>query len=381
MANDVLQFFLLPFTKILPFLVVLTVVVFVHELGHFLVARWCGVGVRTFSIGFGKEIWGFDDKHGTRWRLAWIPLGGYVKFMDDDNAASVPTRESIKSMTPEQRAVSFHAKPVWKRAAVVAAGPIANFLLAIVIFALWFGLFGIHSTEARIDEVIKDTPAAEAGFQSGDLITAIDGRQVESFEDVQKIVSTNVGSELTFTVDRTGSPLDLKATPVLRDQKIGQQTISTVVIGIRRSAEAKVQTRYPGPVEAVALGTDQTQFIITSTLGYLADVIGGRQKADQLGGPVRIGDLAAKVADKSLVNLIYLIAFISVSVGLINLFPIPLLDGGHLLFYAIEAIRREPLSEGAQELGFRIGFAVVIMLMIFATFNDLAVIRGWFSAG
>lgn len=381
MANDVLQFLLLPFTKILPFLVVLTVVVFVHELGHFLVARWCGVGVRTFSIGFGKEIWGFNDKHGTRWRLAWIPLGGYVKFMDDDNAASVPTREAIKSMTPEQRAVSFHAKPVWKRAAVVAAGPIANFILAIFIFALWFGLFGIHSTEARIAEVVKDTPAAEAGFQPGDLITAIDNRQVESFEDVQKIVSTNVGSELAFTVDRDGQAVELKATPALRDQKVGSQTISTVVIGIRRSAEAKVQTRYPNPIEAVALGTDQTKFIITSTLGYLADVIGGRQKADQLGGPVRIGDLAAKVADKSLINLVYLIAFISVSVGLINLFPIPLLDGGHLLFYAIEAVRREPLSEGAQEMGFRIGFAVVIMLMIFATFNDLAVIRGWFSAG
>ena len=381
MANDVLQFLLLPFTKILPFLVVLTVVVFVHELGHFLVARWCGVGVRTFSIGFGKEIWGFNDKHGTRWRLAWIPLGGYVKFMDDDNAASVPTREAIKSMTPEQRAVSFHAKPVWKRAAVVAAGPIANFILAIFIFALWFGLFGIHSTEARIAEVVKDTPAAEAGFQPGDLITAIDNRQVESFEDGQKIVSTNVGSELAFTVDRDGQAVELKATPTLRDQKVGSQTISTVVIGIRRSAEAKVQTRYPNPIEAVALGTDQTKFIITSTLGYLADVIGGRQKADQLGGPVRIGDLAAKVADKSLINLVYLIAFISVSVGLINLFPIPLLDGGHLLFYAIEAVRREPLSEGAQEMGFRIGFAVVIMLMIFATFNDLAVIRGWFSAG
>ena len=229
--------------------------------------------------------------------------------------------------------------------------------------------------------MVKDTPAAEAGFQPGDLITAIDNRQVESFEDVQKIVSTNVGSELAFTVDRDGQAVELKATPTLRDQKVGSQTISTVVIGIRRSAEAKVQTRYPNPSEAVALGTDQTKFIITSTLGYLADVIGGRQKADQLGGPVRIGDLAAKVADKSLINLVYLIAFISVSVGLINLFPIPLLDGGHLLFYAIEAVRREPLSEGAQEMGFRIGFAVVIMLMIFATFNDLAVIRGWFSAG
>ncbi len=379
---DFLQYLLLPFTKILPFLVVLTVVVFVHEMGHFLVARWCGVAVRTFSIGFGKEIWGFNDRQGTRWRLAWIPLGGYVKFMDDENAASVPTRESIDAMTPEQRAGSFHAKPVWKRAAVVAAGPIANFLLAILIFALWFSIFGVRSTEARIAEVMPDTPAARAGFQANDLIVGIDGASIKSFEDVQKIVSTHVGRPLAFAIDRAGAKLELVATPELREQTVGTQKMSTVVIGIRRSdTAASIPVYQPGPLESLGLGVEQTKFIITSTLGYLGDVIGGRQKADQLGGPARIGDIAAKVADKSVIDLVYLIGFISVSVGLINLFPIPLLDGGHLLFYAIEAVRRKPLSEGAQEIGFRIGFAVVVMLMIFATFNDLPVIRGWFTGG
>ncbi len=380
--NDVLQLLAIPFTKVLPFLVVLTVVVFVHEMGHFLVARWCGVGVRAFSIGFGKEIWGFTDKLGTRWRLAWIPLGGYVKFMDDENAASVPSREAIEAMTPEQRAGSFHAKPVWKRAAVVAAGPIANFLLAILIFALWFGIFGVRSSEARISEVVPESPAARAGFQANDLIVAVAGSTTKSFEDVQKIVSTNVGRPLAFQVRRGTEELELTATPELREQQVGTQKISTVVIGIRRADNAaSIKLYQPGPLEAVALGYDQTKFIITSTLGYLGDVIGGRQKADQLGGPARIGDLAAKVADKSVIDLVYLIGFISVSVGLINLFPIPLLDGGHLLFYAIEAVRGRPLSEGAQEVGFRIGFAVVLALMIFATFNDLPVIRGWFSAG
>jgi regulator of sigma E protease len=379
---DFLQYLLLPFTKILPFLVVLTVVVFVHEMGHFLVARWCGVAVRTFSIGFGKEIWGFNDRQGTRWRLAWIPLGGYVKFMDDENAASVPSRESIDAMTPEQRAGSFHAKPVWKRAAVVAAGPIANFLLAILIFALWFSIFGVRSTEARIAEVMPDTPAARAGFQANDLIVGIDGASIKSFEDVQKIVSTHVGRPLAFAIDRAGAKLELVATPELREQTVGTQKMSTVVIGIRRSdTAASIPVYQPGPLESLGLGVEQTKFIITSTLGYLGDVIGGRQKADQLGGPARIGDIAAKVADKSVIDLVYLIGFISVSVGLINLFPIPLLDGGHLLFYAIEAVRRKPLSEGAQEIGFRIGFAVVVMLMIFATFNDLPVIRGWFTGG
>lgn len=364
----------------LPFLFVLTVVVFIHELGHFLVARWCGVKVKTFSIGFGKEIFGFFDSHGTRWRLAWIPLGGYVKFMDDENSASMPSRERIESMTPAEREGSFHAKPVWQRAAVVAAGPIANFILAIFIFAIWFSVFGVHSTEARVDEVVPGSPAADAGFKAGDLVLSIDGKKIDAFEGVQQIVSTSVGRELTVAIDREGQKLDLKVTPRLTEQTDDSgQKVQIVVIGIRRMPTPSTVSKYqPGPVEAVWLGVKQTNFIITSTLGWVRDVVGGRQNLDQLGGPARIADIAGKVAKKSKLDVIYLIGFISVSVGLINLFPIPLLDGGHLMFYAIEAVRRRPLSEKSQEIGFRIGFALVLTLMILATFNDLPILKRWF---
>lgn len=365
----------------LPFLIVLTVVVFIHELGHFLVARWCGVEVKTFSIGFGREIAGFNDSKGTRWRLAWIPLGGYVKFMDDENAASAPSREALEKMTPAERQGSFHGKPVWQRAAIVAAGPIANFLLAILIFAIWFGVFGVQSTEPRIDEVVPGSPAAEAGFKSGDVIVAIGGKKIEGFEGVQQIVATSPGRELDVDVKRGDETVSLKVTPRLTQQVDDSgQKIEMVVIGIKRlPSPATISKHQPGPVEALWLGTKQTGFIITSTLGWIRDVAMGQQTLNQLGGPARIADIAGKVAKKSKLDVIYLIGFISVSVGLINLFPIPLLDGGHLLFYGIEAVRRRPLSPELQEIGFRIGFALVVTLMILATFNDLPILKRWFG--
>jgi regulator of sigma E protease len=367
----------------LAFLLVLSVVVFIHELGHFLVARWCGVTVTTFSIGFGKEIFGFVDRRGTRWRLAWIPLGGYVKFMDDDNAASVPSRKAQARMTPQERAGSFHAKPLWQRAAVVAAGPIANFLLAIAIFALVFSLIGIRSTAARVDEVVPGMPAAEAGFKVGDIIVEIDGRRVDSFTDVLRVVGANPERELAVKVDRGGAPVALKVVPAKQEVADGfGGKLPKGVIGIRRvTTPQSVVTRKAGPVEAVWLGAKETQFIITSTLGYLADVVRGRQNADQLGGPIRIAEISGQVAKVGGEAMLNLIAVISVSVGLINLFPIPLLDGGHLLYYGLEAIRRKPLSERTQEIGFRIGLAIVLMLMVFATWNDRWIAWRWISGG
>ncbi len=365
----------------LAFLFVLTVVVFVHEMGHFLVARWCGVTVQTFSIGFGKEVWGFYDRHGTRWRLAWIPLGGYVKFMDDENAASAPSRDALDRMTPEQRAGAFHAKPVWQRAAVVAAGPIANFLLAIAIFAIIYSIVGVRLTEARVDEVIPDTPAAKVGFKPGDVIAAIDGTPISGFNELQRIVGTSPGRSLVFTVKRDGGLIDLTAVPEVREDPGDVTGINRRVVigikGVRRPQE--VGTRSVGPIEAVGLGISETKFIVTSTLGYLADVVAGRQKADQLGGPIRIAEVSGQVAKVGIEALIHLIAVLSVSVGLINLFPIPLLDGGHLMFYAVEAIRRRPLSERSQEIGFRIGLAVVLSLMVFATLNDIPILKKWLS--
>lgn len=361
------------------FLLVLTVVVFIHELGHFLVARWCGVDVKAFSIGFGPEIFGFDDKHGTRWRFAWIPLGGYVKFMDDENAASQPSQDKIREMTAEERAGSFHHKPLWQRAAVVAAGPIANFILAIAIFTVWFSIFGVRSLEPRVDTVLQNSAAQVAGFQSGDLIKAINSEEIASFADVQRHVMTSGGRELTFDVDRKGQALKLIAVPKLTTQKdTSGDEMKTYLIGIRPVVtESSASVSYPSPIESFGLACGRTWSIISTTMTYLADVFIGRQPADQLGGPVRIADLAGKVAKNSWQDLIFLTAFISVSIGLINLFPIPLLDGGHLLFYGIEAVRRKPLSEASQELGFRIGMAVVLSLMIFATYNDLPIIKRW----
>ncbi len=361
------------------FLVLLTVVVFVHELGHFLVARWCGVKVTTFSIGFGREIFGFVDRHGTRWRLAWIPLGGYVKFMDDDNVASVPTGGEKREMTVDERAASFHHKPLWQRAAVVAAGPMANFILAIVIFALMFAIVGQRTTVARVDEVVPGMPAAEAGFRKGDVITAIAGRKVTSFNDVLRLVTSRPGKETEVVVQRDGQELTLTVTPkaTTTNDHIGG-TVTRGVIGIRRSPGPDGYTHSrAGPLEALWLGVRETEFIITSTLSYIGDVVTGQQKPDQLGGVIRIADVSGKVAQVSPAAFIHLIAVISISVGLINLFPIPLLDGGHLMFYAIEAIRGKPLSENSQEMGFRIGFALVLALMVFATWNDRGVVARW----
>ena len=358
---------------IIPFLIVLSIVVFFHELGHFLVARWCGVRVLTFSIGFGPELGGFNDRYGTRWKISAIPLGGYVKFFGDENAASVPDQVALDAMSQEDRRRSFFHKGVGQRAAIVAAGPIANFLLAIAIFSAVLMIFGKQITTARVETVQAESAAAAAGFQPGDLVTAIDGKPIESFTDIQKIVSVSAGRSLEFTVDRGGVRTNLKAVPALREVKdIFGNVIRQGVLGISRSmSPGDVRTERVSPVTAVAMGVEQTWFVIERTMTYLADVVRGRELPDQLGGPIRIAQVSGQVASVGGIAFINLAAVLSVSIGLLNLFPIPLLDGGHLLFYAIEAIRGRPLSERAQEVGFRIGLAIVLMLMIFATFNDI----------
>jgi regulator of sigma E protease len=358
---------------LLPFLFVLTVVVFFHELGHFIVARWCKVTVRVFSLGFGREIFGFDDKKGTRWRLSWIPLGGYVKFLGDENAASVPDQEAMKEMTKEERSGSFHNKTLGQRAAVVAAGPIANFLLAIVIFAFMFTFIGQRQTLPIVDAVSAESAAEQAGFKAGDLVLSIDGEPIESFGEMQRIVSTSADQLLNITVKRSGAELVLKATPRKKETKdVFGNVIRRGLLGIRRSASADDWVlKKHDPLTSVWMGTKETYFVITRTLSYLYEVVTGKEKADQLGGPIRIAQVSGQVASAGFLALMNLAAILSVSIGLINLFPIPMLDGGHLLFYAIEGIRGKPLSERTQEIGFRIGLALVLMLMIFATWNDL----------
>ena len=349
---------------IIPFLFTLTVIVFFHELGHFVVARLCGIKVLVFSIGFGPELVGFYDRRGTRWKISAIPLGGYVKFFGDENEASAPDTSTLAAMTEEERKQSFPGQPVYARAAVVAAGPITNFVLAIVLFAGIFMFYGKTTAIPRIAAVEPNSPAAAAGFKVGDLIVSIDGSKIDNFGDVQRIVNFSPGLTLTIVVERGGALFTLKAVPAEKDKK--------GMLGITRSSEpGDVRTEPVGALEAVWLGADKTWFVVQTTLTYLRNVVMGRQSADQIGGPIKIAQISGEVAKLGFGPLLDLTALLSVSIGLLNLFPIPLLDGGHLLFYSIEAVRGRPLSERAQEVGFRIGLAIVLMLMIFAAFNDL----------
>ena len=452
---------------ILPFIFVLTLVVFFHELGHFMVARWCGVAVKTFSIGFGPELLGFTDRKGTRWRLSLIPLGGYVKFLGDDNEAGHPDREELKALSPEERAKTFAGKSVAKRAAIVAAGPVANFLLAIVIFTALALLYGRQIITPRIDAVTPGSPAAAAGLMAGDVVKSIDGRQIDSYQQIDLLVATSTGQSLEFVVDRggeskaiavraergsitdrfgqkqvlgtigisgpkiparvawiePGSPAEaagfqvgdrietIDAAPVDRFEAL-QKIVRVAAgkplsFGILRGDRHIVVEATPkgtpdqaggtvgklgigadndpadihhvayGVVGALQSGVEGTWLVVDRTAAYLAGVVSGRESADQLGGPIRVAQIAQQAASISIETLISLVATLSISIGLINLFPVPMLDGGHLLFFLAEAIRGKPLSDRIQDIGFRIGFAAVVALMIFAFSNDIIHLN-WF---
>jgi regulator of sigma E protease len=358
---------------VVPFLFVLTIVVFFHELGHFLMARWCGIKVLVFSVGFGPEIAGFYDRYATRWKISAIPLGGYVKFFGDENAASAPDQSAAATMTEAEKKDSFQFQPVGSRALVVAAGPVANFVLAIAIFAGIFMTVGKQTTSARVDTVQAGSAAQAAGFKPGDLVLTINGETIESFSDMQRIVSISAGAPLTVKVERDNAQVTLKAVPQLKEIKDNFGNVHRLgVLGISRSmAPGDIKTERAPPLRAIVMGAQETWFVVDRTMSYISGVFTGREAADQLGGPIRIAQVSGQVATAGFAPLIHLTAVLSVSIGLLNLFPIPLLDGGHLLFYAIETIRGRPLSERAQELGFRIGLAIVLMLMIFATFNDI----------
>jgi regulator of sigma E protease len=350
-----------------PFLLVLGVVVIVHELGHFLAARALGIKVETFSIGFGPEIAGFYDRRGTRWRLAWIPLGGYVKFKGDESVASMPSREKLETLTPAERTGNFHTAPLWRRTLVVLAGPFSNFLLAIVIFTGMVLVTGIVYQEARIICVEPNTPAAKAGLQAGDKVLSVSGEAVGSFEDFRRLIALNARSELNLLVERGGKQVQLRAVPELTEQEcIGRLG----VVGSSRPEDTRIsQVGLPG---AFAESLQRTWHIIESPFQLFGQIFKGNACASALGGPVKIAEISKNFASERFINLIPLIAFISVSVGLFNLFPIPVLDGGHLLFYGAEAILGRPLSQKSQEIGFQIGFILLLMLMIFVTWNNVA---------
>jgi len=357
--------------NVLPALIVLTAVVFVHEMGHFLVARWCGVRVAAFSIGFGRELAGFTDRHATRWKLSAIPLGGYVRFEGDDNAASIPDPEMLANTPVSQRHGLFHFAPLWKRIAVVVAGPVANFLLAILVFAAVFTMIGRPHILPVADTVTAGSAAERAGILAGDRIVSVDGNSIESFSELQGLIMLAADETLAIEVERGGERVMLSATPTREEQpdRLG----GTHRIGVLGITAGAINFERDDPVTALVQGVQETGRIIDRTLTYIGRLLRGRESAEQLSGPIRIGQVSgAVVSSGGVPGLIYLTAVLSVSIGLFNLFPVPMLDGGHLLFYVIEAIRGRPLSPRLQDLGFRIGFALVIMLFIFVTFNDIA---------
>ncbi len=353
--------------RIFPFLAVITIVVFFHELGHFLVARWNGIRVEVFSIGFGGEIFGWHDKYGTRWRISWVPLGGYVKFFGDAGATSAQG-DGLDEMTAAERAVSFHHKRLWQRASVVVAGPIANFILAIIVFAVMFATVGQRISDPFVVEVSAGGAAAAAGFEQGDLVASIDGRPISRFQELQAYVQPRPGQEIQIGVVRDGRTVDLIVTPTPTEREVFGSTQTIGLIGITGPGG---QFERQSPTTSIWLGVTTTFGVVETTLVYLADVVTGNASSDQLSGPIGIAVVTSEVARASVVGLINLAAVISVALGLFNLFPIPLLDGGHLLFYGAEALRGKPLSDRAQEYGMRFGMLVVIAIFVLATFNDL----------
>jgi len=358
---------------IIPFLFVLTVVVFVHEMGHYLVGRWCGIGVKAFSIGFGPELIGFNDRRGTRWKLSAIPLGGYVKFVGDMNVTSTPDTTETERLSEEERKVAFHTQPVWKRAATVVAGPLFNFLLTIAVFTVMFSAYGRLVSEPMVAEVRPDSPAAVAGFQPGDRFVSVDGEKVDTFSDVQRLVSGRAGDKLTFVLQRDGKDITLTATPEASEltDPLGNK-IRIGVIGVMNDEQlGRPRIVTYSPVQALGEAVSETGSIIGRTGEFFQRFVVGREDKCQLGGPVKIAGMAGKAAKLGFEWLVQLVAFLSVGIGFLNLLPIPPLDGGHLLFYGIEAVFRRPLSERAMEAFYRIGMLVVLGFMGFVFWNDL----------
>ncbi|MEJ5019560.1 RIP metalloprotease RseP [Ochrobactrum vermis] len=358
---------------IIPFLFVLTVVVFVHEMGHYLVARWCGIGSQAFSIGFGPELIGFTDKHGTRWKISAIPLGGYVKFIGDESATSSPVDVDSAKLSEDEQQRAFHTQPVWKRAATVFAGPAFNIILTVIIFSVFFALYGRQISDPLIAGVQPGSPAAEAGFEAGDRFISVDGEKITTFSDVQRIVSGRAGDKLNFSVERDGKMVDLQAVPAIveRTDPLGNK-IKLGAIGVETTeAVGNFRRIEYGPLESVGQAVMETGYIISRTGEFFQRFAVGREDKCQLGGPVKIANMAGKAASQGFDWLIQLMAMLSVGIGLLNLFPLPPLDGGHLVFYAVEAIKGSPVSAAAQEIFYRAGFLLVMGFMGFVLFNDL----------
>ena len=359
---------------ILPFLFLILVVVFIHEYGHYYFARKYGVGVTDFSIGFGKEIFGWNDKSGTRWKICWIPLGGYVKFFGDRNVFSQADQEKIlEKYNENDRQKLFVLKPLYQRALIVFGGPLANFLLALVIFFSIYTFVGKDFTPAVINEVQKDSPAMVGGLKQNDIILEIDGNKVESIMDVSKFITMSTADLIDFKVKRSYDELLLKIKPkvILSEDNLGNK-INKRIVGIKLGAyNNEINHVKLGPAQAIYHAVNEVYYVSISSLKYVGGMIVGKADTSQLGGPIRIAKISGQVAEFGILAFISMMAYISISLGLVNLFPIPMLDGGHLMLYAFEKILGRPLSQKTQEGFFRIGLILLLSLMFFTTFNDL----------
>jgi regulator of sigma E protease len=355
---------------VLTFLAVLSVLIYVHEFGHYWVARRNRVRVEVFSIGFGTELWGRTDRYGTRWKICAIPLGGYVK-MFGEYMPNEDESENERPLTSEEQAESFTHKRLGQRTAIVAAGPVANFLFAIFVFAAVFSLYGNPVPLAVVGEVVSGTPAAESGLRPGDKILAIESETVTTFDDVRRIVGAHPDVPIRLRIVRDNTETTIIATPRGTAEADAGKGARVGRIGIKPDP-AEIAYERQNPLMALWMGAERTVSLTGQILSYLGKIVTGRQDARDLGGPLRIAQMSGEVAqDGGLVSLLLFTAVLSVNLGLINLFPIPMLDGGHLLFYAAEAVRGRPLPARAQEYGFRFGLALVLLLTVFATWNDL----------
>ena len=354
---------------LLSFIVVISVIVFIHELGHYLIARWCGVRIEVFSIGFGRELFGWNDRHGTRWKFSLLPLGGYVKMFGDAGEASTPDNDNLERMSAEEQRVAFHYKPLPAKAAIVFGGPLFNFLLTIVILAGMYTVYGRPIAEPIVSEVMEGSAAEEAGLQPGDRFVMVGDTDIETFADVQRVITLRPEQALPARIARDGREIALTLTPKLEVRKTIFGDESRIgVLGVRNDAVGH-QHMHVG--EALPAAVKRTFELCQDTLVALGQMITGQRSVRELGGPIKIANYSGKSAERGLESVLWLMALLSVNLGLINLFPIPMLDGGHLMFYAIEGVRGKPMAQKYQEYGFRVGMVLLLMLMAFTTINDL----------
>jgi regulator of sigma E protease len=356
--------------NLLSFVVILTIIVFIHEFGHYYVARLCGIKVEEFSIGFGKELFGFNDKKNTRWKFCVLPFGGYVKMFGDRNPASIADGEKLKSFTAEEKKISFYFQNVYKRMAVVLAGPVANFILTILIFTAIFKIQGFTTVLPVIDKVVENSSAFEAGIKSGDIITKIDETEIKNFDQVRQIVSKNNGKSLRMEILRNNQKISVNVTPKISMSKdLFGNDVKVAMVGISTS---KTEFHKLNLGAAFVKANQETYNISIEILKALGELITGKRSFKELGGPVKIAEYSGKSMNMGVIMVLWFIAMISVNLGVINLLPLPVLDGGHMFYYIIEMIRGKALPERIQQYGFAFGTVILLMLMLFTTLNDLS---------